>query len=375
MTKVYISDYEVLSSQGDLSQTIDAIKNKNIKISKKIITTDIQTIDAPYFLFKDEIKENKDEIYGAIRDIALKIISKLDVDERKSTALIIGTAIVDLNIAHAIESCVYEDERTEYSSKKYSIDSYAKAIANEFGLNDFTMSINTACTSSANAMLEGANFINGGIFEKVLVIGVEIYSAMMSSGFSAMNLLSLESQKPFDNNRDGLILGEGLAAVLLTKQYAPWSLMGGFCNCNSINITSVSEDGGEYVEVMRNALKNANISVKDITALKTHGTSTIASDLSEINAMKVVFESGVVFSALKPYIGHTIGACGTLELAIFLSSIDNGFIPSTLSCSNPMLKKYTPLSTHKECNNGVFMLNYFGFGGNNTSVIVKKEQV
>ncbi len=375
MIKVYISDYEVLSSQGNLSQTIDAIKNKDVKISKKIITTDIQTIDAPYFLFENEIKEDKDEIYGAIRDIAFKIISKLDVDDRKSTALIIGTAIVDLNIAHAIENCVYEDGKTEYSSKKYSIDSYAKAIANEFGLNDFTMSINTACTSSANAMLEGANLINAGIFEKVLVIGVEIYSTMMSSGFSAMNLLSLKSQKPFDNNRDGLILGEGLAAVLLTKEYAPWSMMGGFCNCNSINITSVSEDAQEYVEVMNNALKNADVRVKDITALKTHGTSTLASDLSEINAMRTVFKEGIVFSALKPYIGHTIGACGTLELAIFLASIDNGFIPSTLSCSEAMLKDYTPLIAHKECYSGLFMLNYFGFGGNNTSIIVKKEQL
>ena len=373
MTKIYISDCEILSSQGDLSQTINAIKDKEVKISSKQISTDIQVIDAPYFLFEDEIKDEKDEIYKAIRGIAAKILSKLSPQERLSTALILGTAIVDLNIARAIEESVYEEQKTEYNSHKYSIDSYVKEIADEFGLNGFTMSINTACTSSANALLEGANLINSGIFEKVLVIGAEIYSDMMSSGFSAMNLLSLKTQKPFDNNRDGLILGEGLAAVLLTKERSPWELMGGFSNCNSINITSVSEEGVEYVEVMDKALLSADVTTKDITALKTHATSTPASDLSEINAIQAVFEKDIAMSVLKPYIGHTIGACGALELAIFLSCIDEGFLPSTLECEDAMVEEYTPLLTHQACKQGIFMLNYFGFGGNNTSIIVKKE--
>ena len=375
MDNIYLSDYHILSSQGDLPQTINAIKSGDIRVSSKVITTNMEVVEAPYFLFEDEIAEEQSAVYKALREIALKVVNSLDNERRKSTALIIGTAIVDLNIADSIEASVYEDERKEYSSKKYSVDSYAKEISREFGLNDFTMTINTACTSSANALLEGANLIESGIFESVVVIGAEIFSTMMSSGFSGMKLLSLTNQKPFDKNRDGLILGEGLAGILLSREKSPWVLKGGFSNCNSVNITAVSEDGREFVEVMKNALVDSMVCAKNIRALKTHATSTPASDLSEINAIGEVFDKGIVFSALKPYIGHTIGACGVLELSIFISCIDNGFIPKTISCDEPMDKKYVPLKNHKECSEGIFMLNYFGFGGNNTSIIIEKEQI
>jgi 3-oxoacyl-(acyl-carrier-protein) synthase len=97
--------------------------------------------------------------------------------------------------------------------------------------------------------------------------------------------------------------------------------------------------------------------------------------MSEINAIKKVFASDLTFSVLKPYVGHTLGACGVLELAIFMSCIDDGFIPKTLNHKESIIKEYTPLQEHKECKSGVFMLNYFGFGGNNTSVIIQKESL
>ena len=374
MPNIYLSDYHILSSQGDLSKTVLAIKNENIRVSSKTITTTMEVVEAPYFLFEEEIEEKQDTIYKVLRDIVFKVLSNLDVEKRKSTALIIGTSIVDLNIADAIECSVYKENKKEYLSHKYSVDSYAKEISKEFGLNDFTMTINTACTSSANAILEAANLINSGVLDSVVVIGAEIYSKMMSSGFSGMKLLSLTHQKPFDKSRDGLILGEGLAGILLSREKSPWVLRGGFSNCNSINITAVSEDGREFVEVMRNALEDSKVSVENISALKTHATATSASDLSEINAISEVFQTDIVFTALKPYIGHTIGACGVLELCIFISCIDNNFVPKTLFCKEPMKLNYSPLQEHKECSSGVFMLNYFGFGGNNTSIVIEKEQ-
>ena len=363
MDKVYISNYHINCAQGDLSQTVEAIKNEDINISYKTLSTDKNDIVIPYFLLENEIQEEQESIYLALKDITSKVLVNLDANQRKSTALIVGTSLIDMYIVDSIEDSVYEDTKKEYYSEKHSIDSYAKRLSLEFGLNDFTMTISTACTSSANALLEGVNLLKCGIFDYVIVIGVEIFSQMMSSGFSSMSLLSSSIQKPFDNNRDGLILGEAIAAVLISKEKALWSLEGGFTNSNSVTITSVSQSGEEYVEVMQNALKGSSLVPRDITALKTHATGTYTNDLAEINAISKVFDTDIVFTALKPYIGHTLGACGILELAIFISSIDNGFIPKTLNHSEPIIEEYTPINIHKQCDSGIFMLNYFGFGG------------
>lgn len=375
MASINILDYEICSAQGDLQQTLDAIKNQEITISSKTITAEQEDVSIPFFSFKDEVAQNQESIKSAIRKILLKIIPKIDKDKRESTALIIGTSLVDWYLVDAINDTVYEYKKTPYYSKKHSIDSYAKELSKEFGLNEFTMTINTACTSSANALLEASNLINCGVVDYAIVLGVEIFSPIMSSGFQAMNLISSTKPKPFDEGRDGLVLGEAIAGILLGRDESKWSLEGGFSNCNSATITSVSQSGDECVEVMQKALQNSNIEAKNITALKAHATGSDSNDLAEINAISKVFDNSLVFTALKPYIGHTIGASGVLEISLFMAAIDDGFIPKTLSCEKSILSDYMPTKEHVECDSGVFMCNYFGFGGNNISLIIKKESL
>jgi len=372
MSQVNILKYEILSAQGDLSQTLSAIKNEDIKLSSKIASILDGDITVPYFLLENVKKKSPNDIYNLLKNIVSTVISDLDAEQRKSTALILGTCLPDLNMTSNIEAN-RENELPEYSSEKTSVDTYARKLCQEFALNDFSMTISTACTSSANAILEAQNFLKNNIFENVVVVGAEISLKMINDGFSSMKLLAQKKQKPFDKKRDGLILGEAIGAVLLGKGKSSFSLEGGFTNCDSINITSVSEDGSEYVDVMKTALQNANITTKDITALKAHATGTHTNDLSEINAISKLFSTNVVFTALKPYIGHTLGACGVVELCIFIKALEDGFIPKALNHSESILDDYSPLIEHKKCDSGIFMLNYFGFGGNNTSLIIKKE--
>lgn len=294
----------------------------------------------PYFSLEKKIGQNQEEIYQAIKEVVSKVLPK----QRKSTALLIGTSLVDWNLVDAINACAYE-EKKPYSSKKRSIDSYAKDLANEFGLSNFTMTINTACTSSANALLEAKNLIDANIVEYVIVVGLEVFSPIMSSGFAGMELLSKTKPKPFANDRDGLVLGEGVGAILLGKDTAPWELLGGFSNCNSQTITSVSSSGEECVEVMEKSLENCALHVKDITALKAHATGSQANDEAEMNAINKVFQNKPSILTFKQYIGHTIGASGALEIGYLM----------------------------KKASSGTYMCNYFGFGGNNTSIIVRKN--
>ena len=374
MHSINILDYSIRSSQGDMKETLNAIKNQNIKTSTKAVATLDDDIDVPYFVFEDEVKDDREEITNAIKEIVSNITSKLSREKKERTALLIGTALVDKNVINAVE-----DKNDEYIKNpdnffKTSIDSYAEDIAKELGLNPFTMTICTACTSSVNATLEARNLINAGVVDYAIVVGVEVFSKMMSGGFSSMSLLSLSEQKPFDDERDGLILGEAVAAVLLGCDESPWSLLGGYSNCNSETITSVSASGDEFAEVMSKAMSLSNVNAEEVTAIKAHATSSPSNDLAEINAIRELFSKEIVFTAIKPYIGHTLGACGVLELAILMACVDDGFIPKTINHRESILEDYVPLLDNRECKDGIFMLNYFGFGGNNTTVIIEKEK-
>ena len=374
MTKVNLLKSSILSAQGNLEQTVQAIKNNSIVISSKYVATLDENMKIPYFLLQEETKESQSYIYEAIKSVVADVATELSSEDRRQTALLFGTSMIDLNVVDSIKD-MQENKPLGTNNIKRSIDSYAKDLVNEFGFNDYTMTIATACTSSANAVLQAKNLLDADVFKYVIVVGVEIFLQMMSSGFSSMKLFSQGFQKPFDASRDGLVLGEGLASILLGKDESAWSVVAGFSNCDSSTITSVSESGDEFAKVMKNTLCLAALTPKDITALKTHATSTLTNDIAEANAICNVFDESLAFTALKPYLGHTLGACGTLELAIFMACIDEGFMPKTINHKESIYKNYVPLLEHKECNSGVFMLNYFGFGGNNTSLIIKKESL
>lgn len=373
MHSINILDYALRSAQGDAEETREAIRSGNIRICKKEVATLDSSIEIPYFLFKEKVENDIDPIKQAIKNVVRNISDKLTPEQREDTALILGTALVDKNIVNAVADTIYDHKRKPYSSSKKSIDSFAQEISQELNLNPFTTTVSTACTSSVNAVLEARNLINSGVFRYAIVVGVEVHSKMMSDGFSSMGLLSSDFQRPFDVNRNGLVLGEAIAAVLVGKDSSPWSLRGGYSNCNSLNITSVSPSGEEYAEVMTQAIEFAQTKPEDISAVKAHATSTPTNDMSEINAIQKVFLPDVTFMAMKPYVGHTLGACGVLELAMFMSCIDDGFIPKTLNHKQSVLSEYVPLLEEKKCRSGIFMLNFFGFGGNNTSIIIEKE--
>ena len=375
MHSVSLLSYSLRSAQGNIAETLKAIQDSDIKIASKEVATLNEIVEIPYYLLDENISENVYKIKELIKEEVEKLTSKLSSEQKARTALIVGTSLVDQNVVDTLESTVYEYKKQPYSSVKKSIDSFASEISQELSLNSFTMTVTTACTSSVNALLEAKNLISSAIVEYVVVVGVEIFSQMMSNGFSSMKLLSSEIQRPFDKKRDGLILGEAIATVLLGKEESPWSLKGGYSNCNSLNITSVSPNGEEYAEVMNEAMRLSKVTQKEITAIKAHATSTLTNDMSEIHAIKQIFDPSVIFTAFKPYVGHTLGACGVLEMTILMASIDSGFIPKTLNHTDPIIEDYRPLREHYRCDSGLFMLNYFGFGGNNTSIIIQKEKL
>ena len=191
-----------------------------------------------------------------------------------------------------------------------------------------------------------------------------------------MELLSPQRQiLPFDERRDGLILGEACAALMLAKNgTASMRYLGGACNTDSFSLTAANIDGSTIAAVMKQALADADRAAEDVTAVKVHGTASLLNDEAEAAGLLNVFDSADIglptTFALKPYVGHTLGACGAVEIALVHSAAMSGFIPANEGVASKPSELGVQLNQNtRDVKSETFVLNYFAFGGNNTSLI------
>ena len=237
-----------------------------------------------------------------------------------------------------------------------------------------TWSYNTACSSSANALLGALRFLEAGVYDHALVLGVECANRISLAGFSGLQVLA-EAVRPFDAARRGMVLGEGLGAVLFSARHVPGALriLGGANNCDTHNVTTANPDGRSIAEVLRAALAATGTDIGAVRAIKVHGTGSVSGDQAEAAGLNQVFPTLPSLSGLKGYIGHSLGACGVVELVLFAGALQRGLIPSTagFSAPDPALG-LRPLTGSAPAPAGCYLLNHFGFGGNNTVLVLEK---
>jgi 3-oxoacyl-[acyl-carrier-protein] synthase-1 len=262
-----------------------------------------------------------------------------------------------------------------------SSDGYGKiagAVGERFGMEAGCYSFTTACTSSANALLYAAAMIKQRQIERALVVGYDLFNNLGFYGFEGLKSLATSDYRPFDKARDGLILGEACGAVVLEgkrRTAGDFECLGGANLCDVYSVTSHDEEGSAVAETMNRALNQAGIDPEDIRAVKAHATGTENNDRTECAAMKATFDSHIPpVTCVKPFIGHTVGACGVSELIVFTESVKTGFIPSTPGFRDMDEElNLRPLTENREAGEGFFMLNYFGFGGNCTTLILSNR--
>lgn len=251
----------------------------------------------------------------------------------------------------------------------------ADGVARKFGIHGPCFTFCTACTSSANALLYAAALIAQGELERALVIGYDLYNHLGYYGFESLKLLSSSAYRPFDQRRDGVIMGEACGAVILDadpRRDGDFRILGGANACDTYNVALHNTDGQVVARVMRQALDKVGLPPGAVAAVKAHGTGSYPNDLTECNAMRQVFGARVPpLIGLKPYVGHTVGASGVVELILFSESVRAGFLPATPGFE--VLDEelgLVPLAHREPADPGVFMLNYFGFGGNCTTLMI-----
>jgi 3-oxoacyl-[acyl-carrier-protein] synthase-1 len=328
--------------------------------------------------------------YAAVEgvvDLALNEAG-LDAARRKRTAVFLGSSSF---LIGAGEQQYKEDILRQQQGDTVSVmplkDSrfglLAEYIARCFHLSGETYTFNTACTASANALLCAAKMLSLGRIDHALVVGTELFNETTMLGFNNLELLTRTGMRPFDRRRNGLELGEACAAVVLSRQPVAngernFYLCGGANLCDTYSISAANPDGSSVVQVIQQALVESGLLASEILAIKTHGTASLMNDDAESSGLNICFTQMPPLCALKPYLGHTLGACGLAELLLFCEALRNGFLPATHRDFEPDDKLGLQLNTQTAATaqpdfaqrRGNYMLNYFGFGGNNTSLLI-----
>lgn len=255
------------------------------------------------------------------------------------------------------------------------------AIADYFGIFSRTITPSTACSSALNAIILGCNMIKAGMADMVVAGGTEALTMFHLNGFNSLMILDTEPCRPFDATRAGLNLGEGAAYVVLEsaesvkrRGVTPIGAVTGTANrCDAFHQTATSAEGEGATQSMLAALKEAGLRPEEIDYINAHGTATPNNDLTEIAAFRRVFGEQIPpFSSTKALTGHTTSASGSIEAVICLLAMQNGFIPASHNCRTPMDPTAAPvMQTVKNTRLHHVMCNSFGFGGNDSTIIVE----
>ena len=256
-------------------------------------------------------------------------------------------------------------------------------IADYLGLTGYRTTLNTACSSAANAIIYGARLIKHGMVERALVGGVDALSKFTLNGFNSLMILDQDYCCPFDNQRKGLNLGEGAGFLVLESEDLAASgkarkkcKLSGYANSNdAFHQTASSPDGEGAYSAMLKALTMSGIGREDIDYINAHGTGTENNDSSEGAALIRLFGKDIPpFSSTKPFTGHALGAAAAIEAVFSVLAIQYGMLFPNLRFSQPI--EDMELIPVTEIEEGVqishVLSNSFGFGGNNSSLVFSK---
>ncbi|RUR67636.1 beta-ketoacyl synthase [Variovorax guangxiensis] len=247
------------------------------------------------------------------------------------------------------------------------LQDFADVVAGSLGWQGPVFTVSTACTSALNAVLAAADLIRAGEADEALVIGAEMGNRFTVAGFGAMQLLSPAGARPFGEGRDGLVLGEAVAALRLGSRPARWQIAGG---ANVVDGRNPSGTEASAVHAMcRGALEQGGLQPGDIDLIKVQAAGSPVNDAIEAEALKQVFGPLPPLVSLKPALGHTLGASGAAELALLVGCIEGGVWPIVGYPIDTSLD--IELSTQLPQRLRNILLNFAGFGGGHASLVLK----
>ena len=336
----------------------------------------------------------------AVADSGLEEAPNLD---RNRVGVIVAAGIGGL---HTFEEEAGYYALNEEKGPKYNPFFIPKMIADiasghvsmEYGYHGPNYGVVSACASSNNAIIDAFNYIRLGKADAFVTGGSEaaIFPAGVG-GFNAMHALSTRNDspetasRPFSASRDGFVMGEGAAILVLeelehakargAKIYA--EVVGGGMSADAYHLTATPPEGLGAILSMKMALEDADMKPEDIDYINVHGTSTPVGDVSEVKAIKELFGENAYklnISSTKSMTGHLLGATGALEALFSIKAVENDIVPPTINHADDDLDENIDYNLNFTFNKAqkrtvrTALSNAFGFGGHNATVIVKKYE-
>ncbi|MCX7117017.1 MAG: beta-ketoacyl-[acyl-carrier-protein] synthase family protein [Legionellales bacterium] len=306
------------------------------------------------------------------------------------------------------ETCAIEGqvdwERLQLKTQDfYRLSDFGKTVSNsglslltqQFGIEGYASSVHTACASGGQALGLAMQVIRRGDADQMLAGGFDsMINPLGLSSFCLLGALSTDNDtpeaasRPFDATRNGFVLGEGAAFLILEEWnkakargahiYA--ELAGEGNTLSSYRITDSHPEGDGAIQAIERALEDAGVKPTDVDYINAHGTSTLMNDLSETNAIKAVFKEQAYHmpvSSTKSQTGHLIAAAGALEAVLSVLAIEHAHIPMTanLTKPDPACDLDYVVDGSREKSLGVVMSNSFGFGGSNSCLLFKHKDL
>lgn len=361
--KVYINYFDSISCAGNTSEELF----ESICLKKDTIY-----IDSSYIQNKSlaigKISKDQD-LNDILFDRCEQLLLDSGLKDFSNTLLVIGSSVGGMN---ETERLFFKNKNyKEINHRKHPIDAIAYSLKQKYSFYD-DVSFSTACTSSANALGYAKEVISKGIYENVLVIGIDSLSHTTVCGFSALSVLSSKQCTPFNKDREGMNVSEGFGILLLQnqKQENSIELCGVGYSSDAHHMTQPHPEGLGAKKAMENALNDGNLNINDISYINAHGTGTYANDFSELNAINSLFvENKPKVSSTKSITGHTLGAAGAIEAIISCMVLQKQVIPPNKGLDEIEIEGINYSMEVESSNVDYVLSNSFAFGGNNTSLI------
>ena len=394
--EIYITGAGVVSAIGmNKAETLEALLRRQTGVGAVKYVRTIHT-ESPVGEVKysnDELREmlNIPPSEAFIRSSLLAIpavteaMQQARLDDRSSlrAAFLSGITVGGMDQTELMyDDFLQNDSRNDYIELN-DCGACTGQIADFFGGFQMTSTVVTACSSSANAIMMGADMIQSGRADIVVAGGTECLSRYHINGFHTLMILDNAICRPFDRDRAGINLGEGAGYVVLesaesavSRGVTPIGKISGYCNvCDAFHPTASSPDGlGPYL-AMKGALEHARLQPNDIDYINAHGTGTPNNDLTEgLAVMRLFGEQVPALSSIKAYTGHTTSAAGSFEAVVSLLALQHNFLPLNLNFRHQIEEHHFAPVTDSAPSRPLrhVLSNSFGFGGNNSAIVLSK---
>ncbi len=374
--EVFITADNIISPLGDTTkENFDRIKNGQTGIKKHCNTSIADTAFYASLFEQGKIfLQNEANAFTKFEEMLIATISntiqQTNIDlKNEKLILIISSTKGNIGL---LETETY----TLDLEKRIALHTSAKKVADYFGLIQTPVIISNACISGIAAILTGKRLLDSGLYDYAIIAGADVISKFILSGFESFQAISDGPCKPFDENRNGITLGEAAASVLLSVfpyKGTNIKVMGGSVSNDANHISAPSRTGEELSMAIENALNESGVHVNEIDFISAHGTATIYNDEMESKALHLSGLEKIPVNSLTGFFGHTLGAAGLVESIISIISMkENTMIPTAgfeksgsdtqlNICRNVFQKDF------KNC-----LKTASGFGGCNAAVIFSK---